>query len=127
MSQKNRHLLQSLSLISPSLTDLDTRRHTFLCGASGPLAIGTVVYFHLDRKSEGLNCLEKLKTLYRADKEKFKSIPCELLYGCAGYLFALLFVGAHIKDSIEPDLIDEVFVDDLDLSNHQLLLCSVGV
>ena len=105
---RQRHLHQCLMLLTPSVEHLDQHRNTFLCGGPGPLSIAVVVYFLLDMKEEGLKCLEKLKNLYTKNKADFKALSSELLYGYAGYLYALLFVNSYVPEAIEQDLIEEV-------------------
>lgn len=57
-----------------------------------------------------MDCLEKLVGFYKSRKEEFKTIPCELLYGCSGYLYSLLFVNAHAEGVVSIDIIKEVGV-----------------
>ncbi len=57
-----------------------------------------------------MDCLEKLVGFYKSRKEEFKTIPCELLYGCSGYLYSLLFVNAHVEGVVSIDIIKEVGV-----------------
>lgn len=42
-----------------SLQRLRNRRHTFLCGDAGPLAIGAVVCHKLDEKAESKKLIDK--------------------------------------------------------------------
>lgn len=39
-----RQLETALLTVQPCLTDLNTKRMTFLCGAGGPLAVGAYLY-----------------------------------------------------------------------------------
>ena len=57
-----------------------------------------------------MRCIETLVDLYKSQKEEFQKIPCELLYGCAGYLYSLLFVNRYIKNVVPMELIEEVGV-----------------
>ena len=106
--RKRQHLLKASSLLAPSLAKLNTRRDTFLCGSPGPLSIATVVFLYLGKRTEGMDCIEKLVNVYKSQRREFKEIPCEMLYGVAGYLYSLLFVNAHVKDAIPSDVIEEV-------------------
>ncbi len=108
--KKQAHLIQSLSFLTRSLTNLNTHRYTFLNGSPGPLSIAAVVYISLGRNAEGMECIQKLISLYKSQKDEFQRIPCEVLYGCSGYLYSLLFVNAFVKDAIPMDLIEEVGV-----------------
>lgn len=103
-------LLKSLSFIRPCLSSLDVHRHTFLCGAPGPLAIASVLYTYLDKKVEAMNCIDQLVAIYTRQRDEFRSgkIPSELLYGCTGYLYSLLFVNNYITNGISRDIIEEV-------------------
>lgn len=108
IERQQKELNLSLKLVQPSLGRLKTQRSTFLCGAAGPLAIAAVAYFKLDQKIESQSCIEKLCDLFRSNKVQFRELPSELLYGHAGYLYALLFVNSYIPGSIDLLVIEEV-------------------
>lgn len=99
---------------------LKNRRHTFLCGDAGPLAIGAVVCNKLGETTEMQHLVEKYKNINYEKKWDFNSVffrllrmqgdavnpssglPDEYLYGRAGYLFALLYVNKHIEPPPVP-------------------------
>lgn len=105
-----KQLKQCLKLVEPVLGRLKIQRKTFLCGASGPLAIAAVANHKLDQTAERNLCTDKLCSLYMENRKDFEELPSELLYGQAGYLYALLFVNYHIPDAIKIPLIEEVCV-----------------
>lgn len=97
-----------LSLLEPSLAHLKTHRKTFLCGGAGPLAIGAVAYHKLGQDTDSLQCIRRLVSMYSENKKEFETLPSELLYGQAGYLYALLFVSSFIPGSVQLSLLEEV-------------------
>lgn len=88
------------------LPNLKNKRHTFLCGDAGPLAIGAVVCHKLNEQREMENLIEKLLHLKRDAVDPDSDLPSEYLYGRAGYLYALLFVNKYIQ----PEPIDKTFI-----------------
>lgn len=108
--EQSSHLRHALTLLTPSLHHLNTRRYTFLCGAAGPLALGAVVHAHLGNMEDANTCVTRLKDIYVKNKPLFTKLPSELLFGHAGYLYALLFVNCHLPSAVEDSLIEEVCV-----------------
>ncbi|XP_058390813.1 lanC-like protein 2 isoform X3 [Diceros bicornis minor] len=90
------YLLRSLDYIKRTLRNLNGRRVTFLCGDAGPLAVGAVVYHKLKSDCESQECITKLLQLQRTVVCRDSDIPDELLYGRAGYLYALLYLNTEI-------------------------------
>ena len=113
------YLKRALKLLEPALSHLDTHKPTFLCGAGGPLAIGTVLLNKLGDNTRANDCVEKLKRLYTEHKPSFAKLPSEILFGQCGYLYGLLFVRAHQPRLIEDDLIAEVVSLVLDIGERQ--------
>ncbi|KAI3355520.1 hypothetical protein L3Q82_017902, partial [Scortum barcoo] len=121
------HLQRALDYVKRTIRILNGRKVTFLCGDAGPLAVGAVVHHKLKNTADSKDCLasdfpfvnqknmEYLKTylmivvvnmllqLQRAVLSPDSDMPDELLYGRAGYLFALLYVNKEIG----PDTVDE--------------------
>lgn len=94
-----------------SLPYVKNKRHTFLCGDTGPLAIGAVVCYKLNEKDEMEKLLEKLIRLKKDAIDPNSDLPSEYLYGRAGYLFALLFVNKYIQpEPIDKGLIRNVLI-----------------
>ncbi|XP_043252917.1 lanC-like protein 2 isoform X1 [Colletes gigas] len=82
---------------------------TFLTGIVGPLALSAVVLHSQGNKEESQNMISKLKSLRGRVLVNHSNLPDELLYGLAGYLFALLFLNSNISPPpIEDELIKEV-------------------
>ncbi|XP_008148865.2 lanC-like protein 2 isoform X1 [Eptesicus fuscus] len=90
------HLLRSLDYVKRTLRNLSGRRVTFLCGDAGPLAVGAVVYHKLRSEGESQECIAKLLQLQRSIVCQDSDLPDELLYGRAGYLYALLYLNTEI-------------------------------
>uniref|UniRef100_A0A8C5VT83 LanC-like protein 2 n=1 Tax=Microcebus murinus TaxID=30608 RepID=A0A8C5VT83_MICMU len=82
------YLLQSLDYVKRTLRNLNGRRVTFLCGDAGPLA--------LKSDCESQECITKLLQLQRAIVCQESDLPDELLYGRAGYLYALMYLNIEI-------------------------------
>ncbi|XP_047122822.1 glutathione S-transferase LANCL1 isoform X1 [Hydra vulgaris] len=88
-----------------SLNHCRQKKLSFLCGDSGCLALSTVLLMNSDPdvSKQSLFQLLSLSDLLSND-----NIPDELLYGKAGYLFALLFVYQSYKHLIPSQLIQKV-------------------
>ena len=63
---------------------------------------------HLGQWGEVEGCVGRLKALYTENRPSFAGLPSELLYGHAGFLYALLFVAAFVPSAVEEALVDEV-------------------
>ncbi|XP_035681798.1 lanC-like protein 2 [Branchiostoma floridae] len=102
-------LKKALEWVQPGLKHLKRKRLTFLCGDAGPLAVGAVIYHRMGLKEAQEGCLSKLQAL-SPDALNLKSdLPDEVLYGRAGYLYALMFVRKNIGDhAVEEKLVDKV-------------------
>ncbi|KAJ8277511.1 hypothetical protein GJAV_G00075970 [Gymnothorax javanicus] len=100
------HLQRALDYVKRTLRNLNGRRVTFLCGDAGPLAAGAVVYHKLQNDAESQDCLTKLLQLQRTVVSSDSDIPDELLYGRAGYLYALLYVNSEIG----PNTVDQATI-----------------
>ncbi|XP_060606070.1 lanC-like protein 2 [Ruditapes philippinarum] len=99
----------ALDCIRQPLRKLKGHRISFLCGDAGPLALGAVIYNKLGNRAASEDCLKRLIGLQNAVCTD-PSLPDELLYGRAGYLYALLFVRTHLgNDSINTDVIHRVY------------------
>ncbi|KAI5633085.1 lanthionine synthetase c-like protein domain-containing protein [Phthorimaea operculella] len=95
------HLLTALQYIN--LDKLKGRRISFVCGDAGPLAIATVISYQLgskrpDNLPDYKTISQKLISLISLLNES----PNEIMYGKAGYLYALLFVNKHIGKELIP-------------------------
>ncbi|XP_045785177.1 lanC-like protein 2 isoform X2 [Maniola jurtina] len=87
------------------IKNIKGKRISFLCGDAGPLAIATVISYKLgNRRPDSLpqygNLAQRLTDLIAL----LNNSPDELLYGKAGYLYAVLFVNKHVSGNGE-DLI----------------------
>ncbi|XP_052029773.1 lanC-like protein 2 [Apodemus sylvaticus] len=90
------YLLRSLDYVKRTLRNLSGRRVTFLCGDAGPLAVGAVIYHKLKSECESQECITKLLQMHRTIICQESELPDELLYGRAGYLYALLYLNTEI-------------------------------
>ena len=75
------------------------------------------MHAHLGNMEDASTCVTRLKELYLKNKPSFAKLPSELLFGHAGYLYALLFVNCYLPSAVENSLIEEVCV----------LLCSLAL
>ncbi|XP_049605469.1 lanC-like protein 2 [Syngnathus scovelli] len=100
------HLQRALDYVKRSMRILNGRKVTFLCGDAGPLAVGAVVHHKLGNTADSSDCLSRLLQLQRSVLSPDSEMPDELLYGRAGYLYALLYVNKEIGG----DTVDEATV-----------------
>ncbi|KPI91458.1 LanC-like protein 2 [Papilio xuthus] len=92
-----------LALQYIDLRNLKGRRISFLCGDAGPLAIATVISYRMgNNRPKSLPDYNTLAQRLLDLISLLKESPDELLYGGAGYLYALLFVKEYVH---EPDII----------------------
>ncbi|XP_075969555.1 lanC-like protein 2 [Anticarsia gemmatalis] len=95
-NESNSDLLKT-ALEYIDLDRLKGRRISFLCGDAGPLAIATIISYKLgSRRPESLPDYKTLAQNLMSLISLLNDSPDELLYGKAGYLYALLFVNKHI-------------------------------
>ncbi|XP_053972590.1 lanC-like protein 2 [Hylaeus volcanicus] len=84
------------------------REITFLTGIAGPLALNAVILHTQGNVEESRNMISKLKSFSPYILEDV-TLPDELLYGRAGYLFSLLFLNSNISPPpVEGELIKQV-------------------
>lgn len=108
-TQDMAYLQRALHYVKRTLRNLNGRRVTFLCGDAGPLAVSAVVHHKLKNTSESQECISKLLQLQRTVVCLDSDLPDELLYGRAGYLYALLYVNTEIgQDTVPCSVIQEV-------------------
>ncbi|CAG5895720.1 unnamed protein product [Menidia menidia] len=102
-SQEASHLHRALDYVKRAMRILNGRKVTFLCGDAGPLAVGAVVHHKLNNTADSSECLTRLLQLQRSVLSPDSEVPDELLYGRAGYLYALLYVNKEMG----ADVVDE--------------------
>lgn len=108
--KKDRYLHLAEDIVHSCLKHLKGRRITFLCGDSGPLAVGAVVYQLCGKPNKVKALVESLIAMKDQVFHTADTIYDEMLYGRAGYLYALLFVNKFITDTPIPnDFIKEVY------------------
>lgn len=109
VSSEASYLHRALDYVKRTMRILNGRKVTFLCGDAGPLAVGAVVHHKLDNTTDSKECLSRLLQLQRSVLSSDSDIPDELLYGRAGYLYALLYVNKEIgTDAVDDDTITKV-------------------
>ena len=91
-------------------------RPTFLCGIAGPLALRAVIGSKLSASAEvtnGVSAKSCVKTLLKILPATLNgsSLPNELMYGRAGYLYALLYVKKHANENISTCISDDSITD----------------
>ncbi|XP_030063141.1 lanC-like protein 2 [Microcaecilia unicolor] len=117
------YLQRSLDYVKRILRNLNGRRVTFLCGDAGPLAVGAVVHHKLQNESESKDCITKLLQLHQTVCTDV-DLPDELLFGRAGYLYALLYLNAEIGPDTVPqstikELVDSIIESGKNLSREE--------
>lgn len=105
-----QHLQNAMRLLEPALRSLTgkVRDCTFLCGDTGPLCIAAVAYHYqgpmaFEKRDD---CISRVVKFHRAVASLARTehpLPDEMLYGRAGYLYALLFLEHHIGQGCIPD------------------------
>lgn len=105
-TQEIEHLQRALDYVKRTLRSLSGRRVSFLCGDAGPLAVAAVVHHRLKNQADSHDCLAKLLSLQRSVLSPDSDVSDELLYGRAGYLYALLYVNKEIG----PEVVDETTI-----------------
>ncbi|XP_073344867.1 lanC-like protein 2 [Pagrus major] len=109
VSQEASHLQRALDYVKRTMRILNGRKVTFLCGDAGPLAVGAVVHHKLNNTADSKDCLSRLLQLQRSVLSPDSEMPDELLYGRAGYLYALLYVNKEIgADTVDEGTITKV-------------------
>ncbi|KAG8036214.1 hypothetical protein G9C98_004794 [Cotesia typhae] len=99
------YITRAIELIERQSDSRSKRDITFLIGEAGRLALGAVIFKSLNYEAQSHSMVAKLKALFN---NATKSSYDELLYGRAGYLYALLFVNKHIPNAIEDDVIKQI-------------------
>ncbi|KAM3849642.1 lanC-like protein 2 [Diretmus argenteus] len=103
------HLQRAQDYVKRTLRNLNGRKVTFLCGDAGPLAVGAVVHHRLNNTADSNECLTKLLQLQRLVLSPESELPDELLYGRAGYLYALLYVNHELgADTVDDGTVNKV-------------------
>ncbi|KAJ8982122.1 hypothetical protein NQ317_002848 [Molorchus minor] len=95
---------------------LRTKRHTFLCGDAGPLAIGIVVNHLMGKREEVDRLVKRLKSMEGDVMNIHSDLPNEYLYGRAGYLFAVLYANKNVN----PPPFDDKYIRQI---IEAILLC----
>ncbi|XP_053268969.1 lanC-like protein 2 [Pleuronectes platessa] len=109
VSQEASHLQRALDYVKRAMRILNSRKVTFLCGDAGPLAVGAVVHHKLNNTADSKDCLSRLLQLQRSVLSPDSEMPDELLYGRAGYLYALLYINKEIgANTVDESTITKV-------------------
>ncbi|XP_034998611.1 lanC-like protein 2 [Hippoglossus stenolepis] len=109
VSQEASHLQRALDYVKRAMRILNSRKVTFLCGDAGPLAVGAVVHHKLNNTADSKDCLSRLLQLQRSVLSPDSEMSDELLYGRAGYLYALLYINKEIgADTVDETTITKV-------------------
>lgn len=106
---KQQCLINALTILEGNQHMLRGKRMTFLCGDSGILSLLSVLYSKLGQEEKSVKYLSRLLTLSDSVCGRDASLPDEVLYGRAGYLFSLLFVQKHLGDGkIDKDILNKI-------------------
>ncbi|CAH3188626.1 unnamed protein product [Porites evermanni] len=121
--QRQKYLKNALRNLEHDQHGLRGRRMTFVCGDPGILSSLAVLYSKLGQEDKSTKCLSKLLSLSDNVCGGDPSLPDEVLYGRAGYLFSLLFVQKHLgEEKIPHDIINQVWYMDLHLCNQLMYI-----
>lgn len=82
------HLTEADNLLKQSLSTVSNSRVTFLCGSPGPLAIQCLLHHKLGQSPN----LSPILAMAGEVCDLPSSLPDELLYGRAGYLYTLQYL-----------------------------------
>lgn len=92
-----RYLETGLDCLKHHLRHLKGRKLSFLCGDTGPLALGAVIYQKLGNEAASKDCIRRLEELCPLVCDD-PSLPDELLFGRVGYIYALMFVQHNLGE-----------------------------
>ena len=95
------NLTEADNLLKQSLTTVSSSRITFLCGSPGPLAIQCVLHHKLGQTPN----LSPILAMVGEVCDLPSSLPDELLYGRAGYLYTLLYLRAELGEATVPSML----------------------
>ncbi|XP_028132678.1 glutathione S-transferase LANCL1 isoform X1 [Diabrotica virgifera virgifera] len=123
-----QNLKEVLKLLS--LHKLKGRRHTFLCGDAGPLAIGIVVHSKLGNHDEVSQLISKLTLLNKDVLDIHSDVANEYMYGRIGYLYAILYVNKNISpppfdDNYISQIIETILVIGRNISKAGRFKCPI--
>eukprot|EP00090_Calanus_glacialis_P004780 TRINITY_DN13584_c0_g1_i1.p1 TRINITY_DN13584_c0_g1~~TRINITY_DN13584_c0_g1_i1.p1 ORF type:complete len:403 (+),score=138.06 TRINITY_DN13584_c0_g1_i1:730-1938(+) len=95
------NLTEADNLLEQSLSTVSSSRVTFLCGSPGPLAIQCVLHQKLGQSPN----LSPILAMVGEVCDLPSSLPDELLYGRAGYLYTLLYLRAELGEATVPSML----------------------
>jgi len=95
------NLTEADNLIQQSLATVSSSRVTFLCGSPGPLAIQCVLHHKLGQSPN----LSPILAMVGEVCDLPSSLPDELLYGRAGYLYTLLYLRRELGEATVPSMV----------------------
>ncbi|XP_063883577.1 lanC-like protein 2 isoform X1 [Scylla paramamosain] len=109
------YLKKASSILKNALHNLTGRRHSFICGDTGPLALAAVLCHREGDASMMKNCISRIKNRKDYVLNPSNGLPDEMLYGRAGYLYALLLLQKEIgRTAVEDSLVRAVVAAILD-------------
>lgn len=107
-SEQQQLLSKALDVLESNLDKVKGKRLTFLCGDAGVYALSAVLYSKHGDMKKCEKCVEKLCAMCESVVSD-PSLPDEILYGRAGYLYSLLFIQTHLgKEKISDAIIEQV-------------------
>ncbi|CAL4085812.1 unnamed protein product [Meganyctiphanes norvegica] len=101
------YIQKALPIVQKALSHLKGRRFSFVCGDAGPLTLAAIIFNKLGRQEEADKCIRDVVQL----KEMALShgVDNEILYGRAGYLYALCLLNQEIgPNTVDFGLIRQV-------------------
>ncbi|XP_063237078.1 lanC-like protein 2 isoform X2 [Bacillus rossius redtenbacheri] len=104
-----QHLPKAVNMMEQSLKRLKYRDVTFLIGDAGPLALGAVLRKHGRSAERVQELVDRVVALLPRVVDLTSDLPDEMLYGRAGYLYALLYLNQEIgPNTVSCDTIGQV-------------------
>lgn len=91
-------LQRALEITDQAICSLRGRDISFLLGDAGPLALGAIIYSKLNQKDKSDGFIKRLLEL--PSLRSIRDPPYEVLYGHAGYLYALLYLNKELGSVI---------------------------
>ena len=101
---RKNYLEKSLTQVQSSLASIKHGKIAFVHGPAGLYSIGAVVYSLLKSESESQECIQLLNQMF-AESVKKEQHPSEILFGHAGFLYALLFLNRFVPGAVDGEVI----------------------
>ncbi|KAG0714984.1 LanC-like protein 2 [Chionoecetes opilio] len=100
------YMKKASSILKSNLRHLKGRRPSFLCGDLGPLALAAVLHHREGDAERAEDCITRIKQMKKEMLNPTSGLPDEMLYGRAGFLYALLLLQKEVgRSAVEDSLV----------------------